>query len=290
MQPAISFLCLGTMGYPMAGHLARAGHPIRVYNRTRARAEAFCEQHGGEASTTPEEAVRDSDFVLVCSGNDADLREVLQGEGGALAQMQAGSVLIDHTTASPELARELSGDAAERGVAFLDAPVSGGQSGAEQGVLTAMVGGEAETFARSLPVLECYARRVVHMGPVGSGQLTKMVNQVCIAGLVQALAEGLNLADRSGLDVSRVVEAISGGAAQSWQMDNRAETMMAGSYDFGFAVDWMRKDLAIALAEADRCGAQVPITSMVDGFYAQLQAEGGGRLDTSSLLARLARD
>ena len=290
MQPAISFLCLGTMGYPMAGHLARAGHPIRVYNRTRARAEAFCEQHGGEASTTPEEAVRDSDFVLVCSGNDADLREVLQGEGGALAQMQAGSVLIDHTTASPELARELSGDAAERGVAFLDAPVSGGQSGAEQGVLTAMVGGEAETFARSLPVLECYARRVVHMGPVGSGQLTKMVNQVCIAGLVQALAEGLNLADRSGLDVSRVVEAISGGAAQSWQMDNRAETMMAGSYDFGFAVDWMRKDLAIALAEADRCGAQVPITAMVDGFYAQLQAEGGGRLDTSSLLARLARD
>ena len=278
------------MGYPMAGHLARAGHPIRVYNRTRARAEAFCEQHGGEAFTAPGEAVRDSDFVLVCSGNDADLREVLQGEGGALALMQAGSVLIDHTTASPELARELSGDAAKRGVAFLDAPVSGGQSGAEQGVLTAMVGGEAETFARSLPVLECYARRVVHMGPAGSGQLTKMVNQVCIAGLVQALAEGLNLADRSGLDVSRVVEAISGGAAQSWQMDNRAETMMAGSYDFGFAVDWMRKDLAIALAEADRCGAQVPITAMVDGFYAQLQAEGGGRLDTSSLLARLARD
>jgi 3-hydroxyisobutyrate dehydrogenase len=204
--------------------------------------------------------------------------------------MQAESVLIDHTTASPELARELAEDAAERGVAFLDAPVSGGQSGAEEGILTMMVGGESETFAHSLPVLECYARRVVHMGPVGSGQLTKMVNQVCIAGLVQALAEGLNLADRSGLDVSRVVEAISGGAAQSWQMDNRAETMMAGSYDFGFAVDWMRKDLAIALAEAERCGAQVPITAMVDGFYAQLQAEGGGRLDTSSLLARLARD
>ena len=290
MQPAISFLCLGTMGYPMAGHLARAGYPIRVYNRTRARAEAFCEQHGGKAFMTPGEAVGGSDFVLVCSGNDGDLREVLQGEGGALGQMQAESVLIDHTTASPELARELAHDAAERGVAFLDAPVSGGQAGAEEGILTMMVGGESETFARSLPLLECYARRVVHMGPAGSGQLTKMVNQVCIAGLVQALAEGLNLADRSGLDVPRVVEAISGGAAQSWQMDNRAETMMAGSYDFGFAVDWMRKDLAIALAQAERCGAQVPITAMVDDFYAQLQAEGGGRLDTSSLLARLARD
>ena len=278
------------MGYPMAGHLARAGYPIRVYNRTRVRAEAFCEQHGGEAFATPGEAASGSDFVLVCSGNDGDLREVLQGEAGALGQMQAKSVLIDHTTASPELARELADAAAERDVSFLDAPVSGGQGGAEEGILTVMVGGESEAFSRSLPVLERYARRLVHMGPAGSGQLTKMVNQVCIAGLVQALAEGLNLADRSGLDVARVVEAISGGAAQSWQMDNRAETMMAGSYDFGFAVDWMRKDLAIALAEAERCGAEVPITAIVDGFYAQLQAEGGGRLDTSSLLARLTRD
>lgn len=287
MQPVVTFLCLGTMGYPMAGHLARAGYPVRVFNRTGERAEAWCAEHGGEAFKTPREAVQGAEFVLLCTGNDADVREVLEGKSGALAGLGPECVLIDHTTASPELARELARDAAKRDVAFLDAPVSGGQSGAEEGVLTVMVGGEAESFTRALPVIERYARRVVHMGPAGSGQLTKMVNQVCIAGLIQSLAEGLNLAVRSGLDPSRVVEAISGGAAQSWQMDNRAETMIAGSYDFGFAVDWMRKDLAIALAEGERCGAQLPVTALVDRFYAELQAEGGGRQDSSSLLARL---
>ena len=287
---AVTFLCLGTMGYPMAGHLARAGYPVRVYNRTAARAEAWCAEYDGALFSTAREAAEGAAFVLLCSGNDADVREVVLADAGALAGMQAGSVLVDHTTASPGLAREIAERAEGQGVAFLDAPVSGGQSGAEQGVLTVMVGGEAETFARALPVLDTYARKVVHMGPAGSGQLTKMVNQVCIAGLVQALAEGLNFAERSGLDVPRVIEAISGGAAQSWQMDNRAETMIAGSYDFGFAVDWMRKDLEIALAEAKRCGAELPVTALVDGFYAELQAGGGGRLDTSSLLARLVRD
>jgi len=283
----IAFLCLGRMGYPMAGHLAAAGHEIRVYNRSAARAEAFVSEHGGRSAATPAEAVRGAEVVLVCTGNDDDLREVLTGSEGALSGIEPGAALVDHTTASAQLARELSERIAEVGVDFLDAPVSGGEEGARKGTLTLMAGGEPAPFERLRPVFERYAATAVLMGPAGSGQLTKMVNQVCIAGLLEGLAEGLAFARRAGLDPARVVEVISKGAAQSWQMDHRSQTMIEGRFDFGFAVDWMRKDLAIALDEARRNGARLPVAALVDQLYADVQRSGGGRFDTSSLMLLL---
>jgi 3-hydroxyisobutyrate dehydrogenase len=282
------------MGYPMAGHLARAGHRVTVYNRTRARADDWLVEHGGEVGesgcsvkASPAEAARGADVVFVCTGNDDDLRQVVLGEEGALSGMQAGTTLVDHTTASPAIAREIFQTAAERKIAFLDAPVSGGQAGAESAALTIMLGGEPDAYARVEALLDCYSRKQLLMGPAGSGQLTKAVNQICIAGVLQGLSEGLRFAECAGLDGERVVEVISQGAAQSWQMDNRARTMLEGNFDFGFAVDWMRKDLAIALSEASETGAKLPVTEIVDRFYAELQGRGAGRLDTSSLIELL---
>ena len=280
----LAFLGLGVMGYPMAGHLARAGHDVTVYNRTVVKAEQWVAQHGGHLARTPEDAAAAAEAVMMCVGNDDDVRSVA---GRALVTMRAGTILVDHTTASAEVAREVHAQAKTRGVGFLDAPVSGGQAGAENGKLTIMVGGEASAYARAEPLLAHYARAVTLMGGPGSGQLTKMVNQICIAGLVQALAEGIDFATRSGLDAERVIDVISKGAAQSWQMENRAKTMIAGKYDFGFAVDWMRKDLGICLAEARRNGTTLPVTAIVDQFYARVQQMGGGRWDTSSLLRAL---
>jgi 3-hydroxyisobutyrate dehydrogenase len=280
----LAFLGLGVMGYPMAGHLGAAGHEVTVYNRTAAKAEQWVARHGGRAARTPEDAAAAADLVMMCVGNDDDVRSVA---GRALTTMKAGTVLVDHTTASAEVAREVHAAAKARSVGFLDAPVSGGQAGAENGKLTIMVGGEPEIFVRAEPVLAHYARAVTLMGGPGSGQLTKMVNQICIAGLVQALAEGIDFAQRSGLDAERVIDVISKGAAQSWQMENRAKTMIADKYDFGFAVDWMRKDLGICLAEARRNGATLPATALVDQFYGKVQQMGGGRWDTSSLLRAL---
>jgi 3-hydroxyisobutyrate dehydrogenase len=278
------------MGHPMAGHLARAGHRVVVYNRTAARREAWLEQYSEfdvMGAATPAEAADGADVVLACTGNDDDLRAITLSPDGAFDAIAKGACFVDHTTVSAQIARTLSTEAAERGFSFLDAPVSGGQAGAENAALTIMVGGEEEVYRRMAPLLDCYARKHLLMGPAGSGQLTKMTNQICIAGLVQALSEGLQFARKAGLDPARVVDVISQGAAQSWQMDNRAETMLAGKYDFGFAVDWMRKDLAIALAEAERCGASLPVTEQVDGYYAEVQERGGGRFDTSSLLSLL---
>ena len=275
------------MGYPMAGHLARAGYVMTVYNRTAARADAWVAEYGGRSVPTAAEAVADVEFALLCSGNDDDVRSVVGGDTGVWAALPSGAVLVDHTTGSAELARELAAEAESRGCAFLDAPVSGGQSGAENGALTIMVGGAEAIFERAKPLIDCYAKKSLRMGEAGSGQLTKMVNQICIAGLLQGLSEGLHFALKSGLDASRVVDVISEGAAQSWQMDNRAETMLAGEFDFGFAVDWMRKDLAIALAEADRIGARLDVAALVDRYYAEVQAMGGCRNDTSSLIRRL---
>ena len=283
----LAFLCLGTMGYPMAGHLACAGHEVAVYNRTAARARAWVGEYAGRACDTPAAAAAGAAFVFACTGNDDDLRDITKGEGGAFAGMQPGAIFVDHTTVSPTLTRELAAEAERRGLGYLDAPISGGQSGAEEGALTIMVGGSEAAYAAAEPLLDCYAKKTLLMGPVGSGQLTKLVNQICIAGLVQGLAEGLHFAQRAGLDARRAVEVISQGAAQSWQMDNRAETMVEGKFDFGFAVDWMRKDLGIALAEARRHGATLPVTDLVDRFYTELQAAGGGRSDTSSLITRL---
>ena len=283
----LAFLCLGTMGYPMAGHLARAGHEVVVYNRTAARARAWVGEYAGRACDTPAAAAAGAAFVFACTGNDDDLRHLTAGEGGAFAGMQRGAIFVDHTTVSPTLTRELAAEAEGRGLGYLDAPISGGQSGAEEAALTIMVGGSEAAYGEAEPLLDCYAKKTLLMGPVGSGQLTKLVNQICIAGLVQALAEGLHFAQRAGLDARRAVEVISQGAAQSWQMDNRAQTMVEGKFDFGFAVDWMRKDLGIALAEARRQGATLPVTELVDRFYAELQAAGGGRFDTSSLITRL---
>jgi len=280
----LAFLGLGVMGYPMAGHLARAGYDVTVYNRTGAKAEQWVSQHGGHLARTPEDAVAAAEVVMMCVGNDDDVRSVA---GRALTTMQAGTTLVDHTTASAEVAREMHAVAKKRSVGFLDAPVSGGQAGAANGKLTIMVGGEADDYARAEPLLAHYARAVTLMGGPGSGQLTKMVNQICIAGLVQALAEGIDFATRSGLDAERVIDVISKGAAQSWQMENRAKTMIADKYDFGFAVDWMRKDLGICLAEARRNGTTLPVTAIVDQFYARVQQMGGGRWDTSSLLRAL---
>ncbi len=285
-----AFIGLGVMGFPMAGHLRAGGIEVTVYNRSGAKAQAWVERHGGGLAPTPAAAAAGVDCVLVCVGNDADVRAVVLGADGALAGMDRGAVLIDHTTTSAELARELAGHAAERGVGFVDAPVSGGQAGAENGALTVMCGGEPGPFERARPVIEHYARRVRLMGPAGSGQLTKMVNQICLAGLIEGLAEGLHFARRAGLDPVAVVEVISKGAAQSWQMDNRHQTMIDGHYEHGFAVDWMRKDLGIALAEAGRNGARLPVAALVDQLYAEVQAMGGRRWDTSSLLARLERD
>ena len=285
-----AFIGLGVMGFPMAGHLKAKGHEVTVYNRTAARAEAWIAKHGGKPGATPAEAAAGAEFVFVCVGNDHDVRSVLHGPTGALAGLARGAVLVDHTTASAELAREIAEKAQGQGVHFLDAPVSGGQAGAEKGMLTVMVGGESEAFERTKPVIDSYARACVLMGAHGSGQLAKMVNQICIAGLLQGLSEGMNFAARAGLDGAKLIETISKGAAQSWQMENRALTMLAGKFDFGFAVDWMRKDLSICLAEAKRNGARLPATALVDQFYAQVQARGGGRWDTSSLMHLLVND
>jgi 3-hydroxyisobutyrate dehydrogenase-like beta-hydroxyacid dehydrogenase len=286
----VAFIGLGTMGYPMAGHLARAGHAVTIYNRTATKAGRWVAEHGGAAAPTPRQAAAGAEVVFTCVGGDADLREVLLGADGAFAGMPPGAVLFDDTTASAAAARELAGEAAARGLAFVDAPVSGGQAGAEAGTLTVMCGGDAAAFARARPAALAFARAVTLVGPSGSGQLAKMVNQVCIAGLVQGLAEGIVFGERAGLDMKCVLEVIGKGAAQSWQMDNRGATMLADRYDFGFAVDWMRKDLAMCLAEARRVGAALPVTTLVDRFYAEVQAMGGGRWDTSSLARRLRRE
>jgi 3-hydroxyisobutyrate dehydrogenase len=284
----VAFLGLGVMGYPMAGHLAKAGHQVTVYNRTTAKAEAWVREYGGAHRTTPAKAAEGVDLVFTCVGNDEDVRQVAAGMDGAFAGMHRGAILADHTTASAEVAREMAGIAKKMGLSFLDAPVSGGQAGAVNGKLTIMVGGEQEPFAKAQPAMAHYGRAVTLMGPVGNGQLTKMVNQICIAGLVQALSEGLNFAVRAGLDPKLAVETISKGAAQSWQMDNRAHTMVDGKFDFGFAVDWMRKDLGICLAEARRNKAALPVTALIDQFYQRIQERGGRRWDTSSLIHLLA--
>ena len=284
-----AFIGLGVMGFPMAGHLARAGHDVTVYNRSPAKAAQWTQKHGGKSAPTPAAAATGAECVMLCVGNDNDVRAVALGENGVLSAMASGTTLVDHTTASAIVARELYAAAKARGVGFLDAPVSGGQAGAENGKLTIMVGGDADVFARAEPIVACYARAVTLMGGPGSGQLTKMVNQVCIAGLVQALAEGIQFGLRAGLDVERVLDVIGKGAAQSWQMDNRGKTMAADKFEFGFAVDWMRKDLGMAIAEARSNGAVLPVTALVDQFYARIQARGGGRWDTSSLI-RLLRD
>jgi 3-hydroxyisobutyrate dehydrogenase-like beta-hydroxyacid dehydrogenase len=284
-----AFIGLGVMGFPMAGHLARAGHHVTVYNRTPAKALQWTEKHDGKSAPTPAAAAAGAEFVMLCVGNDDDVRAVALAPDGALSAMKAGAILVDHTTASATVAREVYAAAKARGVRFLDAPVSGGQAGAVNGKLTIMVGGDADTFALAEPVLACYARAVALMGGPGSGQLTKMVNQICVTGLVQALGEGINFGMRAGLDIERVLDVIGKGAAQSWQMDNRGKTMAADEFDFGFAVDWMRKDLSIAIAEARTNGAALPMTALVDQFYARIQARGGGRWDTSSLI-RLLRD
>jgi 3-hydroxyisobutyrate dehydrogenase-like beta-hydroxyacid dehydrogenase len=286
----VAFIGLGVMGYPMAGHLkVKGGHDVTVYNRTFAKAEKWVAQFGGKAARTPAAAAEGAEYVFVCVGNDDDLRSVTTDEDGALDGMKPGAILIDNTTASAEVARELYEAAKGRGCAFLDAPVSGGQAGAENGVLTVMCGGDQETFDKARPVIDAYARMVGLMGPAGAGQLTKMINQICIAGLVQGLSEGIHFGKRAGLDIEKVVEVISKGAAGSWQMENRHKTMNQDKYDFGFAVDWMRKDLGIVLAEARRNGAKLPVTALVDQFYGDVQAMGGNRWDTSSLLARLER-
>ncbi|WP_226664855.1 NAD(P)-dependent oxidoreductase [Microbulbifer aggregans] len=283
----VAFIGLGVMGFPMAGYLANAGHQVRVFNRTAERAAAWLGKYPGEAFATPEEAAKGAEVVFACVGNDDDLRQVTVGAQGAFAGMDQGSLFVDHTTASADVARELAGVAADKGVAFLDAPVSGGQAGAENGALTVMVGGEQADFDRARPLIDSYARAVNLLGPVGSGQLCKMVNQICIAGVVQGLAEGLHFARAAGLDGEQVIDVISKGAAQSWQMENRYRTMLAGEYEHGFAVDWMRKDLGIVLDEAKSNGALLPVTALVDQFYSEVQALGGGRWDTSSLFARL---
>jgi 3-hydroxyisobutyrate dehydrogenase-like beta-hydroxyacid dehydrogenase len=278
------------MGYPMAGYLAKAGHDTVVYNRTAGKAEQWVSEYGGITAPTPRQAAEGADIVFSCVGNDDDVREVLLGDDGVLAGIGVGGIVVDHTTASATIAREIHEKAAAKEVGFLDAPVSGGQAGAENGQLTVMVGGDAEVFDRARPVIDCYAKAITLIGPVGSGQLAKMVNQICIAGVVQGLSEGLHFAKRAGLDPAVVIESISKGAAQSWQMDNRWETMVAGEFEFGFAVDWMRKDLAITLEEARDNGATLELTKLVDRCYAEVQAMGGSRWDTSSLIARLDRD
>ncbi len=286
----LAFIGLGTMGFPMAGHLKTRGHhELVVFNRTRAKAEAFLARFGGTAAATPAEAAAGADFVFTCVGNDDDLREVTLGADGAFRALKPGAVFVDHTTASAKIARELHAAARARGAGALDAPVSGGQSGAENGTLTVMVGGDADDFRKAEPVISAYARAVTLIGPSGAGQLTKMVNQICIGGLIQSLAEALHFARRADLDIPKVIATISKGAAQSWQMENRWQTMIEGKFDFGFAVDWVRKDFALIFEEARANGAELPVTALVDQFYAEIQAMGGRRWDTSSLIALLER-
>jgi len=289
MGERVAFIGLGVMGYPMAGHLAAGGHDVTVYNRTAEKAQKWAGEHKGQAAATPKEAASGADFVFCCVGNDDDLRAVTTGPDGAFHGMSDGAIFIDNTTASSDVAQELHAIAKDKGVGFLDAPVSGGQAGAENGALTVMVGGDPEPYAKAEPLIDCYARMCQLMGPSGSGQLTKMVNQICIAGVVQGLSEGLHFAMKSGLDAEAVVEVISKGAAQSWQMENRYKTMIAGEFEHGFAVDWMRKDMHICLETARRIGAKLPVSALVDQFYADVQEMGGRRWDTSSLIARLQR-
>ena len=286
---SLAFLGLGVMGFPMAGHLQKAGHSVTVYNRSAAKAAAWVAKHGGKSAPTPAAAAKGADIVLACVGNDDDLRSVVYGDTGAFAGMATGKIFVDHTTASASVARELAKEAAAKGFGFLDAPVSGGQAGAENGQLGIMVGGDEATFAAAEPVLKIYAKALTLMGPAGAGQLTKMVNQICIAGLVQGLSEGMNFAVQAGLDTDKVLSVITKGAAGSWQMENRAKTMVQGKFEFGFAVDWMRKDLAICLEEAKTNKARLPMTAVIDQFYAAVQARGGGRWDTSSLIHLLAK-
>lgn len=287
MSINVAFIGLGVMGYPMAGHLAKAGFNVCVYNRTQAKAQSWVDEYAGSFATTPREAANNADIVFMCVGNDDDLRAVVYGENGVLAGMAVNSILVDHTTTSAEVAREVAEQAALQNIDFIDAPVSGGQAGAENGVLTVMAGGNEAIFTKVQPVMASYSRFSQLLGDVGAGQLCKMVNQICIAGVVQGLAEGLHFAKQAGLDGEKVIETISKGAAGSWQMENRYKTMWAGEYEFGFAVDWMRKDLGIALDEAKNNGATLPMTATVDQYYADVQALGGGRYDTSSLLARI---
>lgn len=283
----VAFLGLGVMGYPMAGHLAAKGHEVCVYNRTYSKAENWASEHKGTAAKTPREAASGCEIVFCCVGNDDDLRSVVLGEDGAFAGMASGAYFVDHTTASADVARELNQIAADQGIAFIDAPVSGGQAGAENGVLTVMCGGDQAAFDHVSPAIDCFARSCVLLGTSGSGQLTKMVNQICIAGLVQGLSEGMNFGQRAGLDMDKVIDVISKGAAGSWQMENRGKTMVRDEFEFGFAVDWMRKDLGICLTEANRNGSELPVTALVDQFYAQVQRQGGNRYDTSSLMRLL---
>ncbi|MBO6758880.1 MAG: NAD(P)-dependent oxidoreductase [Roseibium sp.] len=284
----VAFIGLGVMGYPMAGYLkTKGGHDVTVYNRTTAKAEKWAAEYGGAFAKIPQEAAQDCDFVFCCVGNDDDLRAVTTGADGAFHGLKSGAIFIDHTTASAEVARELYAAATDKGCGFIDAPVSGGQAGAENGVLTVMCGGDDDAFAKAKPQIEAFSKFVGLMGPSGAGQLTKMVNQICIAGLVQGLSEAIHFAKKAELDVPAVISAIKGGAAQSWQMENRWETMNGGKFDFGFAVDWMRKDLGICLKTANDTGARLPVTALVDQFYAEVQAMGGNRWDTSSLIARL---
>jgi 3-hydroxyisobutyrate dehydrogenase-like beta-hydroxyacid dehydrogenase len=287
MANKVAFIGLGVMGFPMAGHLKAKGLDLVVYNRTSSKADEWVKKHGGKSAPTPAAAARDCDFVMTMVGNDHDVEEVTLGKEGALAGMKKGAILVDHTTASADVARRVFEAAKQKGVDFIDAPVSGGQAGAENGKLTVMCGGEAGPFGRAKPVMDSYGRAVTLLGPAGAGQLTKMVNQICIAGMVQALSEGIVFAEKAGLDVEQVLEVISKGAAQSWQMENRGKTMHARKFDFGFAVDWMRKDLGIAIEEAKRNGASLPVTALVDQFYADVQRNGGKRFDTSSLITRL---
>jgi 3-hydroxyisobutyrate dehydrogenase len=289
MKLKIAFIGLGVMGYPMAGYLARAGHEVTVFNRTTEKAQHWVADYGGKTAPTPAAAADDSEFVFCCVGNDDDLRSVTLRQDGAFGTMQPGSVFVDHTTTSAEVARELHAEAKRRDFSFIDAPVSGGQAGAESGQLTVMIGGDEEDVACAAPLIDCYAKMQARLGEAGSGQLAKMVNQICIAGLVQGLSEALNFAERAGLDAQAVVDVISKGAAQSWQLDNRAATMIAGEFDFGFAVEWMRKDLGYVLGEARRNGAHLPVTALVDQFYSEVQALGGNRWDTSSLIVPLRK-
>jgi 3-hydroxyisobutyrate dehydrogenase len=285
----VAFIGLGVMGYPMAGYLAKAGHEVTVYNRTAEKAERWKAEYGGATADTPAKAAKGADFVFCCVGNDQDLLSVTVADKGAFEAMTSGSVFVDHTTTSAQIARELHEVAERKGFSFVDAPVSGGQAGAENGQLTVMIGGDQEAIGRAAPLIDCYAKMQARLGDSGAGQLAKMVNQICIAGLVQGLAEALHFSEKAGLDSKAVIDVISKGAAQSWQMDNRASTMIDGEFEFGFAVDWMRKDLGYVLSEAAKTGAQLPLTSLVDQFYSQVQAMGGGRWDTSSLIALLQK-
>ena len=287
MSAKVAFIGLGVMGFPMAGHLKAKGYDVVVYNRTGAKADAWAQKHGGKSAPTPAAAAKDADFVMTMVGNDKDVEEVILGKDGVLAGMKKGAVLVDHTTASADVARKVYAAAKAKGVPFIDAPVSGGQAGAENGKLTVMCGGDKESFERARPVMDSYARAVTLLGPAGAGQLTKMVNQICIAGLVQGLSEGIAFAEKAGLDADLVLDVISKGAAQSWQMENRGKTMHERKFNFGFAVDWMRKDLGICLAEAKRNGAKLPVTQTVAGFYDEVSKNGGQRFDTSSLITRL---